>query len=97
MAQDAVVTVAAGGTWPELTDGNVTAISFQVLGNDYILVQATTSAAPTAGSVNGYHYNAQMGAQNVSLTDLWPGVASADRVFARTETGNPCDVKVSHA
>ena len=97
MAQDAVVTVAAGGTWTELTDGNVTAITFQVLGNDYILVQATTGTAPTADTVNGFHYNAQMGAQNVSLTDLWPGVASADRVFARTQTGNACDVKVSHA
>ena len=97
MTKNALETVVGGTTWTELTDDDVTVISFQVRGDDYVLVEATTGTAPSAGSIVGYHYNAQMGAQSLALAELWPGVTGADRVFARTETGNSVVVMVSHA
>lgn len=80
-------------TWTELTDSDVTAITFQCQGDD-VLIAGTTGAAPAAASRDGVRYDTNEGERNVAMSDLFPGV-SATRVFARSNTGSV--VFVSHA
>jgi len=79
--------------WVELTNADVDLITFQNQ-NGTVYVQATTGAAPTNldGSVE---YNPGEGERNVYLSDVWPGVTGAVRVFAYSEGGS--QVFVSHA
>lgn len=94
MAQNTDKTLAAGA-WTQLTDADVSSITFQNKSGDYILVKGTaTASAPT--TVDGaVRYNPGQGEKNASLSDLFPGVASVARVYAYAPTG--AEVMVSHA
>ena len=84
-----------GGAWVPLTDADVTAITFQNVGINFVFIQATTdTTAPTtiAGSIR---YNPGQGERNVAMSDLFPGVSGGDRLWAYA--GQPTDVFVSHA
>lgn len=87
--------------WTQLTNADVSAVSFQVLGNNPVSIAATAGAvAPAAGPGGtesarvfwtGDHIPA-----TVFLSDLWPGLAGANRLWAWAE-GDGGKIAVSHA
>ena len=91
MPKQAIVNVPAA-TWTELTDSDVTAITFQNRSNGYVDVVGTDGTTPT--SANGVRYDSGQGEQNTALSDIFPGV-SATRVFAYSPVF--VQVFVSHA
>lgn len=93
MARDAVITVTAK-TWTELTNGDITDITFQVRGGACIIA-GTSGSSPSADSRVGVRYLDGQGERNAALSDLFPGVSSADRVWAYSNTDSA--VYVSHA
>lgn len=92
MAQNTDVTLPIA-TWTQLTDADVTAITFQNKSGNYIFVKGTTSAsAPTDGD-GAVRYNPGQGERDVFLSELFPGIAAV-RVYAYAPTG--AEVMVSH-
>jgi len=81
-------------TWTQLTDADVTSITFQNKSGDYILVKGTVGASAPSDDDGAVRYNPGQGERNVSLSDLFPGVA-ATRVYAYAPNG--AEVMVSHA
>ena len=84
-------------SFTQLTDANVTAITFQNVSAMPVIITATvgesTAPNPDAG---GLTYAAGEGESNRSLADLFPGVPGANRVWARSINGTQ-QVFVSHA
>lgn len=97
MAFDGLVTVPAGNTWTELTDGENAsgAVSIQNRGSGQIIVTATaTGTAPLATVVAGWIYTAGE-ADARTLADMFPGLTTPVRLWARS--ASECDVMVSYA
>jgi hypothetical protein len=92
MAQNTDKVIPAG-VWTELTDANVSSITFQNKSGDYILVKGTTNTTAPTDDDGAIRYNAGQGERNSRLTDLFPGI-SAVRVFAYAIRG--ATVMVSH-
>lgn len=82
--------------WAELTDANVTAITFQNVSAMPITVTATNGTTPPAADAGGLTYAAGQGESNRMLAELFPGVSGANRVWARSSNGTQ-QVFVSHA
>lgn len=93
MAQNTTITLTAGA-WTQLTDADVTSITFQNTGNQFILVKGTTSASAPTDTNGAIRYNPGQGESNTALADMFPGI-SAVRVYAYSDAG--IDVMVSHA
>lgn len=94
MAQNTTVSLAAN-TWTQLTNADITSITFQNIGEYAILVKATTDeTAPTTDS-GAIRYNPGQGERNVSLSDMFPGLGSRDRLWAFCAQATR--VVVSHA
>lgn len=97
MPQNTNITVSAA--WTQLTDANVTAIRVQNLSaaQDVILQATNGTTAPTsdAGAVD--LRASQTLAADLTLAQLWPGVASANRVWGKAKTVNAVPLSVSHA
>jgi len=93
MAQNTDVTLPIA-TWTQLTDANVTSITFQNKGGNYILVKGTTSASAPTDDDGAVRYNPGQGERDVFLSELFPGIAAV-RVYAYAPTG--AEVMVSHA
>lgn len=93
MAQNTNISITPE-TWTQLTDANVTSITFQNRGSSHILVKGTTGATAPTDDLGAIRYNPGQGERNVSLADLFPGISAA-RVYAYCETG--ASVMVSHA
>lgn len=93
MAQNTDVTLSIA-TWTQLTDADVTAITFQNKSGNYILVKGTTSASTPTNDDGALRYNPGQGERDVFLSELFPGI-SAVRVYAYAPTG--AEVMVSHA
>jgi hypothetical protein len=95
MAQNTTISIPAF-TWTQLTDADVTSITFQVMPSGfYVYIKATTdTTAPTdlSGSIK---YSPGQGERNVSIADLFPGITGADRVWAYAREN--ASVMVSHA
>lgn len=94
MAQNTTITVPAR-TWTQLTDADITAITFQNIGSSHVLIKATTDATAPTNFSGAIRYNPGQGERNVALSDLFPGLAGRDRVWAYAEDATP--VVVSHA
>lgn len=94
MAQNTTLSITAS-TWTLLTDSNVSAITFQNVGSNHILIKGTSGATPPSNSTGAIRYNPGQGERNVSLADLFPGVSGANRIYAWAESATP--VVVSHA
>lgn len=92
MAQNTTITIPANA-WTEITDANVTAITFQNTGSSFALVKGTTGAAPT-DNLGAIRYNPGQGERNVTMADLFPG-ATLNRVWVYAES--PVKFMVSHA
>ena len=93
MAQNTTITLTAG-TWTQLTDANVTAITFQNRGGQFMYVTGTTGTTAPTDTTGAVRYNPGQGERNVLLTDLFPGIAAV-RVWALSDQA--VDVMVSHA
>lgn len=94
MAQNTTITVPAR-TWTQITDADIASITFQNVGSNYILIKATTDTSAPTTSAGAIRYNPGQGERNVALSDLFPGLAGRDRVWAYAEDATP--VVVSHA
>lgn len=94
MPRNTTVT-CTGGAWTQITDADVTNLTFQNLSQTRsMLVKATTGSAPT-DTTGAAFYPPVNGEINVALTELFPGVTSATRVFVFAPL--TVDVFVSHA
>lgn len=93
MARDQVVLTCPAGEWTELTNADVTAITFQVLAGP-VFIRFTTGSTPT--EVKGMVYDDGQGELAKSISDL-VNLASADRVWARPVGSSPGEVFVDHA
>jgi hypothetical protein len=94
MAQNTSIDVAAN-TWTLLTNSDVTTITFQNVGGHNLFIKATTDTSAPTTTNGGVVYTPGTGERNVAMTDLFPGLSGADRIWAYgTEGGR---VMVSHA
>lgn len=94
MAQNTTISVPSA-TWTLLTDANVTSITFQNLGGNYCIIKGTADTTTPTSTDGAIRYNPGQGERNVNLSDLFPGVSSAARVWAYATDATA--VMVSHA
>jgi hypothetical protein len=94
MAQNTTIAIPAA-TWTQLTDADITSITFQNVGSNHIIVKATTDGTAPTSTDGGFRYNPGQGERNVFLSDLFPGIASRDRLWAYSTDAS--SVVVSHA
>ena len=86
--------------WTEVTDSDLTGvIRIQNLSEKLVYVQATTGAAPAGATFaaqrkGSIRVRPWMG-EVITVADMFPGVAGADRVWVYSLTA--CEVSVSHA
>ena len=80
--------------WTQLTDNDVTAITFQNLGPGDILVKSTTDTTKPTDFTGAIRYASGQGERNATLADLFPGLTGRDRVWAFSTAPTP--VFVSH-
>lgn len=98
MAQNTNIVIAAD-TWTLLTNSDVSNITFQVLGQNFIYLKATVGAVAPTDTTGAIIYDFREGEANASLADLFPGITGANRVYAYpgNESGGAAKVMVSHA
>jgi len=98
MAQNTNIDIAAE-TWTLLTDSDVSAITFQVVSNNFIYLKATVGATPPSDTTGSIIYDSRQGEANSSLSDLFPGLSGANRLYAYPgdTAGGTARVMVSHA
>lgn len=101
MARNQEAVLCPVGVWTELTNGDVTEITFQVVSGS-VKVRFTTGAAPSALSDAGYEYHANSveyqrdGELRAAVADF-AAAAGVDRVFATPLNGRRAVVVVDHA
>jgi len=93
-ARDQERVSCTGGTWTELTDADVTAITFMVV-EGRVRIKWTTGSAPSDSDTGGYPYRSKEGEKNAAVTEFTQ-TSSADRLFAFAEGGDAV-VVVDHA
>ena len=92
-AKNTTITIPAA-IWTEITDSDVTNITFQVH-TEAMRIAATNGSAPS--DLNGsLLYDASEGEINAALADMFPGATGAVRVFAFS-THREGQIAVSHA
>jgi hypothetical protein len=94
MARQTTVNVPPN-TWTQITDADVTSITFQNVGGYAVRIRATNGTSAPEDQDGALTYAPGQGERNVLLADLSPGVAGANRVWAFSEL--PVSVAVSHA
>lgn len=94
MAQNTTSTISAN-SWTQLTDADVSRITFQNVGSNHILIKATIGASAPTNTTGAIRYNPGQGERNVLLADLFPGLTGANRVYAYATEATP--VVISHA
>lgn len=93
MAQNTTISIPKTA-WTQLTDANVTAITFQNIGGQFALIKGTTGATAPTDATGSIRYNPGQGERNVAMSDLFPGV-TAVRLWAWCSTAT--EIMVSHA
>jgi hypothetical protein len=94
MAQNTTINVPAG-TWVQLSNADIDAITFQNVGSSYVLVKGATEAAAPNNTDGALRYDQRQGEKNAFLVDLFPGIEGADRLYAFSPGGT--EMVVSHA
>lgn len=94
MAQNTSIDVARE-TWTQITDADVTTITFQNVGGHALFIAPTTNTTAPTTTNGAILYQPGTGERNVAMTDLFPGLAGAVRVWAFGTDGGR--VMVSHA
>jgi hypothetical protein len=99
MARDQVVVECPAGAWTQLTNGDISAITFQVLAG-VVEIRATDGTAPAATD-RGFLYRSDGQEYYEGELDIliakYSSSATADRVFARPVNARPARVIVTHA
>jgi len=83
-------------TWTQLTDADVTSITFQNASGYDVLIKATTDTTAPTDQDDVLVYGPGLGERNSLMTDLFPGLTGADRVWAYCSAAT-ASVFVSHA
>lgn len=94
MAQNTTIAIPAA-TWTQLTDADITAITFQNIGSNHVMIKATTDTSAPTDFTGALRYNPGQGERNALLDDLFPGLAGCDRLWAYSTDAT--QVVVSHA
>jgi len=94
MAQNTDININAK-TWTQLTDADVSAITFQNKSGHAAFVKATTDATPPTSTAGAIRYNPGQGERNATVSDLFPGISGADRIYVYSD--EPVTFFVSHA
>lgn len=102
MAHNQVGVSCPVGAWTQLTNADITAITFQVVSGS-VKVRCTAGATPPALDAAGYVYHARPageqtedGELRVAIADLAIG-AGINRVYAQPIGGRSATVVVDHA
>lgn len=83
-------------TWTILTDEDVSSLTFQVkVAKSKVKFAATTDTTAPATDAIAIEYDQGMGEANIALSDLFPGLSGAARIWAYS--GLSAEVFVSHA
>jgi hypothetical protein len=93
MARDQATVGVARDSWVQLTNADVTAISFQVLSGRVYIRATTDETEPVTNT--GWLYRAGEGELDIALLDL-VNLSGADRVWAYAIDGD-AQVQVDHA
>lgn len=95
-AKNALVTVTP--VWTQLTDSDVTALTFQNQGPNVMINVTVGAGSPPATNTGVVYPNMTGEISTVTLAQDFPGVAGANRVWARVVEGNASSsVWASHA
>jgi len=92
MAQNTTKSVPAK-TWTQLTNADVTSLTFQVIEKP-VYIKGTASASAPSSTSGALLYRTGQGEVNVDLSNLFPGISAA-RVWAYAL--QDVEVVVSHA
>lgn len=97
MSQNTDIVLTAG-SWTQLTNADVTSITFQNRSSDFILIKGTTGASAPTDDDGAIRYNPGQGERDVFLSELFPGIAAV-RVYAYAPANAKASpvVMVSHA
>jgi hypothetical protein len=93
MTQQTRVYVPAA-TWTQITDGDVTSVTFQVHGNDAIKLKGTTGAVAPTNDLGSLTYRSGQGESAIALAALFPGL-SAVRIYVYSKS--VCEVTIGNA
>jgi len=93
MAQNTNISVPKEA-WTQLTDADVSSITFQNKSGNFVLIKGTTSASTPTDADGAIRYNPGQGELNTALSDMFPGI-TAVRLYAYAPEG--ASVMVSHA
>ena len=94
MAQDQQTVALTDGQWTQLTNADVTSITFQVLRGQAFIRYTTDTTTPT--EENGVHYPELTGELDAAIADL-TNLTGADRVWAKPCSADPTTIYVDHA
>ena len=94
MAQNTTTTLPAN-TWTQLTNSDITSATFQNNSGNVIFITGTAGAVAPTSLIGAIRYNPGTGERNVAMTDLFPGVSGANRLYAIAVSGGHCFI--SHA
>ena len=94
MPQNTTVEIPAT-TWTQITDANVTSITFQNISGNFVRVKGTVGATAPTHLAGALRYNPGQGERNVLLTDLFPGISGVNRLYVFADSG--AQVVVSNA
>lgn len=81
--------------WTQLTDANITSVTFQNISTRFIFVKGTVGATAPTDLAGAIRYNPGQGERNIALSDLFPGVSGVNRLYAYSPDG--AAVVISHA
>jgi hypothetical protein len=102
MARNQESVTCPPGEWTQLTNGDISEITFQVVTGS-VKIRATVGATAPAASAEGYVYHARPGDEQsengelrIDIADL-TATAGANRVYARPISGRKARVIVDHA
>jgi hypothetical protein len=82
--------------WVLITDADVTAATFQNLTQQDMMITGTNGVTPPAAGAVQMIYGPRQGERNAPLSDLFPGISGANRIWARMQSGTGT-VFISHA
>ena len=94
MAKNETVTLTANA-WTELTDADVSAITFQNRGQYDVFITVQNGTTTPTSFDDAIRYGPSQGESNVTLANLALGVTTPNRVFAYSK--HAVGVFVSHA
>lgn len=97
MARNQVVVSCTEGTWTQLTNADVSAITFQVQSDGVVRIRCTTDTTTPASTDGGRFYAYREGEANIDPADLALGTGGTPVRVWSFAVGRDVDVYVDHA